>query len=207
MAGPALTPFLGGCHPPGCRKGVGRGVLPAGRPPTRPGERAPRARTRPWHEPTVPAEGTEGVGGEGAERGGERVRAQCTRGGRRSAPAGGLQPPPQAPMTPTTRSEWPLPTARWAEQAGHPVPGRLAERGEGQAVPGPTAWRGRHLPFPVDVAGFARRGGPGRPRAARTGPRGVYLEAKPRVPGPLASPSLPTRCLLSLGYRNENLSR
>lgn len=204
MAGPALTPFLGGCHPPGCRKGVGRGVLPAGRPPTRPGERAPRARTRPWHEPTVPAEGTEGVGGEGAERGGERVRAQCTRGGRRSAPAGGLQPPLQAPVTPTTRSERPLPTARWAEQAGHPVPGRLAERGEGQAVPGPTAWRGRHLPFPVDVAGFARCGGPGRPWAA---PRGVYLEAKPRVPGPLASPSLPTRCLLSLGYRNENLSR
>lgn len=74
---------------------------------------------------------------------------QCTWGGPRSAPARGLQPPRQAPVTPTTCSEQPPPTARWAEQTGHPVPGHLAERGRGTG--------GTRLPRPG--VGVTRGGG------------------------------------------------
>lgn len=74
---------------------------------------------------------------------------QCTWGGPRSAPATGLQPPRQAPVTPTTCSEQPPPTARWAEQTGHLVPGHLAERGRGTG--------GTRLPRPG--VGVTRGGG------------------------------------------------
>lgn len=195
MAGPAPTPFLGGCHPPGCRRGVGRPTTDLTW-----GEGTPR-----MDAPAARADGARGGDGWG-RRGGGRTFRRAGQGavhlGRSplrpsqgaAAPTAGPRDPDDLQRAATTHCS----VGRADRSPGAWPLGRAGARDRWD--PAPTAGRRRHpgrraLPRTVAQGGHGQLG---------QGSGGPTWRRSHVCPGPLASPSLHTRCLLYLRYKNKN---